>query len=262
MAQRKRINARRACRSWYEAPDGYKCGSRMRSYQSDRGTHEEGPYRVCRCYGLPESLSKEACPYLVRRYILTEGGGCNILYNPDIHHRKSLRLQHYDYGQAGAYFITICCQFRACLFGRIAHGSMDLNDAGRMVWEAWSGLSRRYPHIELDAFVVMPNHVHGFIFLAAEPNPSHSHTVPNGGVPERYALGGIVGAFKSIATVAYIEGVSEHDWPTFPGRLWQRNFYERILCDEGMVDRAREYILNNPAEWTADPNHPDFQPSP
>jgi len=193
---------------------------------------------------------------------LVEAGGCGISYNPDIHHRKSLRLRHYDYSQAGAYFLTICSHYRTCLFGQISHGSMYPNDAGRMVYEAWSELARRYPYVELDAFVVMPNHVHGIMFLDPDSDLAGPHAGSGDAVPERYPFGAIVGAFKSIATVAYIEGVHEHGWPNFPGRLWQRNFYERVLRDERTLDRAREYIANNPAEWATDPNHPDSQASP
>jgi putative transposase len=84
---------------------------------------------------------------------------------PDIHHRRSIRLQGYDYAQAGAYFVTICTQDRECLFGKVVNGEMVLNDAGRMVQAVWDGLPGRFPFIELDQFCVMPNHVHGIIVL-------------------------------------------------------------------------------------------------
>ena len=83
-------------------------------------------------------------------------------YDPQKHHRRSIRLKGYDYSQAGAYFITIVAQARACLFGEVVDGEMRLNDAGRMVWD---DLPERFPGLELDAFGVMPNHVHGIIIL-------------------------------------------------------------------------------------------------
>ena len=86
-------------------------------------------------------------------------------YNPDIHHRHSIRLREYDYSATGAYFITICTQDRTCRFGEICEGAIVLNDAGLMVESAWNALPERYPGVELDAFVVMPNHFHGIIVL-------------------------------------------------------------------------------------------------
>ena len=84
-------------------------------------------------------------------------------YNPNIHHRKSIRLKGYDYSQAGLYFITICCQDRACLFGQIENGEMKLNDAGKMAYNEWMKTPELRPQIELDAFIVMPNHIHGIL---------------------------------------------------------------------------------------------------
>lgn len=95
-------------------------------------------------------------------------------------HRHSIRLKGYDYAQAGAYFITIVAQDRACVFGRVVNGEMRLNPAGDMVWGEWNALPDRFPSIELDAFVVMPNHVHGIIVLT---NPPANATVDRRGGP-------------------------------------------------------------------------------
>jgi len=94
-------------------------------------------------------------------------------YDPTRHHRRSIRLKGYDYSQAGAYFITICTQDRACLFGKVVNGEMQLNDAGRMVLAEWNMLPERFPHVVLDAFVVMPNHVHGIVVIT---NPALDDT--------------------------------------------------------------------------------------
>jgi putative transposase len=110
----------------------------------------------------------------------------NVMY---VHDRRSLRLNGYDYAQAGAYFVTICTQDRACLFGDVADGEMRLNDAGRMVRSVWEALPDRFPRTGLDAFVVMPNHVHRIIVIAgpcpvvgagprACPDPGQTETVP------------------------------------------------------------------------------------
>jgi len=91
--------------------------------------------------------------------------GSIMTFNPDKHHRRSIRLKGYDYSQSGAYFVTICVQNRECLYGNIINGKMLLNDAGEMVHRAWNDLPAKYPGFEADAFVVMPNHVHGIIVL-------------------------------------------------------------------------------------------------
>ena len=90
-------------------------------------------------------------------------------YNPQIHHRRSIRLKGYDYSQSGAYFVTIVTQGRASLFGRIENGEMILNDAGRMIVKWWNELPNKFPQITLGAFIVMPNHFHGIIIINAVP---------------------------------------------------------------------------------------------
>ena len=84
-------------------------------------------------------------------------------YNPQIHHRRSIRMKGYDYSQAGLYYITICCQDRACLFGDIRDKKMILNDAGKMVETQWLNLTTRFPKIILHEFIVMPNHFHSIL---------------------------------------------------------------------------------------------------
>jgi len=99
-------------------------------------------------------------------------------YDPNRHHRRSIRLKGYDYSQAGAYFITICTQDRACLFGKVVNGEMRLNDAGRMVLAEWNMLPERFPHVVLDAFVVMPNHVHGIVVITNPATDDTATTAP------------------------------------------------------------------------------------
>ncbi|XOF33131.1 MAG: hypothetical protein ACL93V_14105 [Candidatus Electrothrix sp. YB6] len=87
-------------------------------------------------------------------------------YDPNIHHRRAVRLQGYDYSGADAYFITICSKNRECLFGDVVKGEMQLNDAGRMIQAVWNNLPTRFDNMKLDAFVIMPNHVHGIVILS------------------------------------------------------------------------------------------------
>jgi putative transposase len=95
------------------------------------------------------------------------GWGVNkhMQYNPDIHHRQSIRLKGYDYSRPGAYFITICVQDRHHLFGEIKSGKMVLNEFGLIVAEEWKRSEEIRKEIKLDAFVVMPNHIHGILVI-------------------------------------------------------------------------------------------------
>ncbi|HLG21264.1 MAG TPA: hypothetical protein VI382_00495 [Candidatus Manganitrophaceae bacterium] len=101
-------------------------------------------------------------------------------YNPDIHHRRSIRLKGYDYSSGGAYFVTVCVQDRQCLFGDVAQGEMKLNDAGRMVLSVWNELPRYGPGVAVDEFIVMPNHIHGMIVLNVGAGP---RACPDNGTP-------------------------------------------------------------------------------
>lgn len=178
--------------------------------------------------------------------------------------RRSLRLQGYDYAQAGAYFVTLCTQDRICLFGEIVDEQMRLNDAGKMVLASWDALPDRFRGIDLDEFVVMPNHIHGIIVLTdstavgAGLVPARDGPIDAGRATTRGAptVGEVVGAFKSITTVLYIRGVNQSGWPPFRGRVWQRNYYEHVIRDEASLHGIREYIVNNPLQWALDRENP------
>jgi len=177
-------------------------------------------------------------------------------YDPDRHHRRSIRLKGFDYSQSGAYFVTICTQNRACLFGEIVEGEMRLNEAGRMVHAAWEELSIHYPGVECDGFVVMPNHIHGIVVLVgAGPRACPDHGQPQGVAPT-LSLVDVVHRFKTLTTKRYADRVKQFGWPPFPGRLWQRNYYEHIIRDEESLNRIRRYILDNPARWAFDRENP------
>ena len=185
----------------------------------------------------------------------------------DRHHRRSIRLKGYDYSLAGAYFVTISTQGRECVFGDVVAGVMRLNEAGRMVSTVWDTLLARFPGVDLDAFVVMPNHIHGIIVFATRvsvgaPLVGAQDVTPNRTIDNRATtrvaptLGDVVGAFKSRATVEYTRGVKTKGWPAFRRRLWQRNFYEHIIRNEASLNHIRQYILDNPARWAFDRDNP------
>ena len=100
--------------------------------------------------------------------------------NSDFHHRKSIRLKDYDYSKAGGYFVTVCTQKRQCLFGEIIDGKMVLNEAGRMVSEAWEWLEKQYNYVELDEWLIMPNHMHGIIIINDHRGPFVTTPVNSG----------------------------------------------------------------------------------
>lgn len=202
----------------------------------------------------------------------------------DARHRRSIRLSGYDYSLAGWYFVTIVTQGRACLFGSVVSGEMMLNDIGHLIELYWNNIPAHSPNVRLDAFVIMPNHIHGIIIITnpnnvgaglvpARGDPGATTRVaPTGGVPTGGAstgnvpksvaptLGDIVGAFKSVTTVEYIRGVQQGLWMSFHKRLWQRNYYERIIRSERGLTAVRQYIHDNPTNWESDAERPASHP--
>jgi putative transposase len=194
-------------------------------------------------------------------------------YDPDRHHRQSIRLRGYDYTQAGAYFVTIVVRDRECLLGDIIGDEMRLNDYGRVVAAEWQKLPVRFPHVTTDASIVMPNHLHGIIVIggrrgeASAAGQTGQHDMPGGGFaptprgdasPRRPSgtipgsLGAIVQNFKSTSTRQVNALRRTSGLP-----LWQRNYFERIIRDERELNRIREYIINNPLKWALDAENPD-----
>lgn len=180
------------------------------------------------------------------------------------HHRRSIRLRGYDYTQPGAYFVTICIEGRSCLLGEIEGDEVRLNDAGRMVETTWHAIPTQHPGVEIDALVVMPNHIHGIIVLVgADPRVCPENTGAHRGAPlpleprQRLSLATVVQRFKTLTTKRYIDGVNHHHaWPSFQGRLWQRNYYEHIIRNEAALEHIRQYIADNPVRWAFDSENP------
>ena len=183
-------------------------------------------------------------------------------YDPNIHHRRSTRLPGYDYSQDGWYFITICTQSRKYMFGEIIEDRMRLYSAGVMAKTWWLKVTNKFPLIQTDEYVVMPNHFHGIInIVGAAPSgrPIPGNTNNKLGQPHRVAptVGDVVNWFKTMTTNQYIRGVRQNGWPPFPDRLWQRNYYEHIIRNEDELNRFRRYIADNPCNWQTDKENPD-----
>jgi putative transposase len=157
--------------------------------------------------------------------------------------RNSLRYQGHHY-RDGLYFLTVCTSGRARLFGRVKDGDMHLNGAGHMVQEVWHQIPHHYPWIANDAFVVMPDHIHGIVDICRE-----KHALLSDEEERRRSLGRMVARFKMLTTRRYVDAVKAGIWPPFDRRMWQRNFYDRIIRDETALHRIRKYIANNPANW-------------
>lgn len=164
-----------------------------------------------------------------------------------------MRLKGYDYSLPGAYFVTICAQDRTRLFGVLVGGEMVLNPAGQMVSGVWLQIPEHDRGTGVDAFVVMPNHMHGIISImdAGREQGDGNDGRPRGAAPT-VSLPGIIDRFKSLTTRRYSDGVNHLGWQPFAGRLWQRGYYERIIRNERELYAVREYILSNPANWEKD----------
>ena len=188
-------------------------------------------------------------------------------YASQSHHRRSIRLKEYDYTQPGAYFVTMVTWQREELFGQVVDGEMRLNDFGRIAREEWLKTEALRPNVILhdDEFVVMPNHVHGIIWIVedvgvgarrrraptnAAPPPE---TVERFGKPVSASIPTILRAYKSAVTYR-INAL--RDTPGAP--LWQRNYYEHIVRDDKEFWATVNYIRDNPPNWQEDQENPAF----
>ncbi len=174
--------------------------------------------------------------------------------------RRSPRLQGYDYTQGGAYFVTICTHGRVCLFGAVIDGAMVLSRAGVIAYERWLALPDHHAGVELDAFVVMPNHVHGIILLVGT-GPALSGPAPQienvtktdnaGVVPTQpsgnVSLSTVIGSYKSGVT----RRIHEQGLVT-SGRVWQGRYHDHIIRSPGDLARIQEYVVYNAGRWQAD----------
>jgi len=181
-------------------------------------------------------------------------------YDPDKHHRCSIRLDGYDYSQPGAYFITACTHNRECLFGKVVDGVMRLNALGKIVQEEWFKTTEIRPHVALhnNEFALMPNHIHGIVWILdhvgaqrrCAPTPPPTTTIQSINVAPG-SLGAIIRSFKSAVTKRVNQ--MRHT-PGMP--VWQRNYYEHIIRSEESLNRLRQYLADNPLRWDVDRENP------
>ncbi|HSA07265.1 MAG TPA: hypothetical protein P5556_08805 [Candidatus Gastranaerophilales bacterium] len=176
-------------------------------------------------------------------------------------HRRSIRLKGYDYSSAGSYFFTICAQGREKILGEINNNRIILNNAGKMVEQWLIATTNKFNNISINEYVIMPNHLHCIISLIdvgadtwvcpdenKEPHGANTQVRP-------YKLFEIIQWFKTMTTNEYIKGVKNGIYPAFNKRIWQRNYYERIIRNQEEFNTISEYIINNPANWLIDENN-------
>ena len=180
-------------------------------------------------------------------------------YNPQNHHRQSIRLPNYDYSRSGIYFITICTHQKQCLFGEIDHEKMLLNQIGNIVREEWLKSSQIRQEIELDKYVIMPNHLHGIVMIhnndlkigdRSAIDDQGASLAPLQDITRRRkprSLSSFVASFKSSVTKR-IKIFCTQPNP----RIWQRNYYESIVRNERHLNQVRQYIIDNPQKWLED----------
>ena len=162
-----------------------------------------------------------------------------------MYHRRSVRLRDYDYARAGAYFVTICTYHRQMLFGEVRQGEVGLNALGALVASEWTDAITRRPYARSDAFVVMPNHVHGIVRFIEDGRPTTPQHI--GLAP--CSLGAFIGHFKQGVTRA------SRLLPSHPPRIWQRSYHDHIIRTPRALDNIRRYIHENPARWASDRYH-------
>ena len=192
-----------------------------------------------------------------------------IKYNPEIHHRRSIRIKEYDYSQEGLYFITICTFNHKCLFGYIDNYEMILNEFGKITCHEWLQTGEMRKNITLHEFVIMPNHMHGIIEIdgstcrgtmpralvhrgAKEEGTLQRAPTEQFGKPTSNTIPTIVRGYKSTVT-KQINNIRKT-----PGQsVWQRSYYEHVIRNEKSYNRIIEYIRYNPEKWLKDKYYMD-----
>ena len=165
---------------------------------------------------------------------------------------ESIRLPGHDYSSPGAYFITICTHNRQYLFGEIVNNEMILNEYGEIANKYWYEIPKHYTNTQLDEYVIMPNHIHGIIFIvgAIHELPLQQNEFSQLIQRRKMLLPKIIGRFKMNAA-KQINQIRQT--PGIP--VWQRNYYEHIIRNDNELNKIREYIINNPLTWQTDENY-------
>ncbi|MEK7166984.1 MAG: transposase [Patescibacteria group bacterium] len=159
--------------------------------------------------------------------------------------RKKNRFENYNYSQSGWYFVTICVKNKEKFFGEIKNNEMILNECGKIIKNQWLWLKKQFCYIQLDEYVIMPNHIHGILVITNDNGMDKSRPVPTKKIK---SLSELIGAFKTTSSKL----IHKNELENFQ---WQRSFYDHIIRNEKSLNNIREYIDNNPLKWTMDRNN-------
>ena len=165
--------------------------------------------------------------------------------------KTNIRLKDYSYFENGYYFVTICSKNRENIFGEIhkkfvgtglapVRNKIKVSKLGQIINNQWNDIPNKYEDIELDKYIIMPNHLHGILILNKRTGASPVPTISK-----------IIGVFKSKASLEYLRFIKNRNL-NFSGKIWQRSFYDHIIRNERSLDALREYISNNPVNWEQD----------
>ena len=178
-------------------------------------------------------------------------------YDPAKHHRRSIRLQKYDYASEGAYFVTICTHNRECILGEIVEGEVRLSEIGTIAHQCWLEIPNHFKNVALDEYVIMPNHVYGIIIIQPsmvgvqyieplrEPQSNRFQHIT------RRSIGSMIRSYKAAVT-------RQCDHASVGQFRWQRNYYEHVIRGEKDLNKTREYIIMNPLQWFLDKENPSL----
>ena len=161
--------------------------------------------------------------------------------------RKSIYLNGCDYSTPDAYLVTIYTHEHKCIFGRVKNGQVILNEIGSLVEECWQKIPEQFLNLQLDEFIVMPNHLHGIIIIRDKAREACLDPAREPAGSRKKTLGAVVGSFKSSVT----RRVRRSGF--FRGEtIWQRGYYEHVVTNQADLENIREYITNNPDRWSFD----------
>ena len=178
-------------------------------------------------------------------------------YDSNIHHRRSIRLKEYDYSWTGWYYITICVKDRECSLGKTRNDGVVLSDVGKIAEKCWKEIPHHFHGVDLDAYIIMPNHLHGIVIINNPSRRGVQLNAPTEDVPRlsprKGSLSIIVRTFKAAVTTKCRRS-------SIAGFSWQRGFYEHVIRNDGDLHRIRTYIQNNPLKWSMDEENPNNRP--
>ena len=172
-----------------------------------------------------------------------------MVYNPKEHHRRTIRIQGFDYSSGYAYYITLCTQDKACILGRVDQGTICLSECGKIVDNIIADLPQRYPGTNIETYVIMPNHIHLIIQLNGDVNDLQVESIKD---RRKMTLPKIIGYLKMNAgkRINIMNGTEGRS-------VWQKNYFEHVIRNEKAYIDIFEYIYNNPFEWNEDEYYPN-----